>query len=241
MAKSVVQSTNSHLPGSKYELSAENRNVFGRKLKAVRRMGILPGNVSGREIKSFSVQVRLDEFGKIFALAGETGVVALSVGGKVHPVLIHEVHRDYVSDVPLHVDFLEVNLKEKVIATVPIEIVGESPAEKAEEGVVVQQMHEVSVEALPTDLPEKIVVDISGLVAVDDHIKVSDLQVDRSKVEIQEDDPERIVVSVAAPAKVEEEPIVEETPAEGEVAPEGGASAEGGEQAPDSSEENKES
>ena len=216
------------LPGSAHSLAAEKRTVFGKKLKTLRKSGILPANVTGKHIKSFSVQVKLDEFRKVFAEAGETGLVGLEVDSQAYPVLIHEIHWDPVYGTPLHADFLEVDLTEMVEATVPIEIVGDSPAVRAEEGVLVQQMHEVQVEALPTDLPEKIEVDISALEKADDNITVSQLLVDRSKVEIKEDDSERIVVSIAPPAKeevVEEAPVLEGEPAEGEAKE--GAPAEG--------------
>ncbi|MBI4029536.1 MAG: 50S ribosomal protein L25 [Candidatus Blackburnbacteria bacterium] len=218
-------------------LQAEKREVFGRKIKKLRKNGIIPANVSGKHIKSFSVQVKADEFKKVFDSAGETGVVGLAVDGSVHPVLIHEIHKDPVYDSPLHIDFLEVNLSEKVTATVPVEIVGESPAVASEEGVLVQQVHEVEVEALPTDLPDNIQVDISVLAAVNDAIKVSDLKVDQSKVEIKEEDPERIVVSIAEPTKEEVEEVAPaaegegEAPAEGETG-EGETPAEGGEEKP---------
>ncbi|MBI2590374.1 MAG: 50S ribosomal protein L25 [Candidatus Blackburnbacteria bacterium] len=219
-------------------LQAEKREIFGRKIKKLRKNGIIPANVSGKHIKSFSIQVKADEFKKVFSEAGETGVVGLTVDGAVHPVLIHEIHKDPVYDSALHVDFLEVNLSEKVTATVPVEIVGESPAVASETGVLVTQMHEVEVEALPTDLPDSIQVDISGLTAVDDAIKVSDLKVDRSKVEIKEEDPERIVVSIAEPAKEEVEEVApsaaegeEGAPAEGETG-EGETPAEGAEEKP---------
>lgn len=213
-----------------HNLTAQKREVFGRKVKKLRKSGILPANVSGKHIKSFSVQVAQDQFSKVFSEAGETGVVGLHLDSEVHPVLIHEVHKDPVYDHPLHADFLEVDLTEKVTATVPIEIVGESPAVQAEEGVLVSQMHEVEVEALPTELPDKIEVDISGLAAVGDSIKVSDLKVDRSKVEVKEEDQERVVVTITEPTK--EEVIEEAPPGEGEAAEgepkEGAAPAEGG-------------
>lgn len=199
-------------------LTAEKRDVFGRKIKKLRREGLLPANIYGRNIKSLAVQVKTDDFQKVFDEAGETGLVELNVDGEVHPVLIHNLQTDPVTDLPLHADFLQVNLKEKVTATVPVELVGESPAEK-EGGVVVQQMHEVEVEALPTDLPEKIEVDISGLANIDDSVMVGELKVDRSKIEVK-DDPERIVVSITPPTKEEEvAPPAEEAPAEGEEAP----------------------
>lgn len=204
---------------AKRVLKAEDREVLGRKVKRLRREGVLPANIYGKKAESLAVQVKLDEFQKVFSEAGETGLVELNIKDKVHPVLIHNVQLDPATDKPLHVDFLEVDLKEKVTATVPIHLVGESPSEK-EGGVVVQQMHEVGVEALPTDLPEKIEVDISGLVEIDQAVKVGELKVDRSKIEVKED-PERIVVNIAPPAKEEvvaPPPAAEETvPAEGEA------------------------
>lgn len=199
-------------------LTAEKRSVLGRKVKQLRKTGILPANIFGKKIESLSVQVKTDEFLKVYDEAGETGLVELKVNGEVHPVLIQNLHTDPATDYPLHADFLEVNLKEKVTATVPVEVIGESPAVK-EGGIVVQQVHEVEVEALPTDFPEKIEVDITGLSNIDDTITVQELKVDRSKIEIKED-LERIVVSIAPPA-VEEEvaPPAEEALAEEEEAP----------------------
>ncbi len=223
-------------------MNAEIRKVFGRKIKKLRREGVLPANIYGKKIKSKAVQVALSDFQKVFAKAGETGVVEIKTNGDTHPVLIHNVQLHPVTDEPIHADFLQIDLKEKVTATVPVEFTGESPIEKTGEGVVVRQVNELEVEALPTDLPEKIVVDISKLAAVGDAIKVGELSIDRTKVEIKED-AERIVISIAEPAKEEvvappapaegEEGAASaagETPTEGAPAPEGGApTAEGGE------------
>lgn len=214
-----------------HTLSGEPRKVLGRKVKQLRRDGVLPANIYGKKIKSQSIQVKLIEFLKTFEEVGETGLVSLKVNGADHPVLIHNVQLNSVSDLPVHADFLEVDLTEKVTATVPIEFTGESPVEKSQEGIVVPQTREVEVEALPTDLPENITVDISELDAVGKTIKVSDLKVDRAKVEIK-GDPEQIVVVIEEPAK-EEEPVVV-APAEGEGAPvaEGEAPAAEGAEAP---------
>lgn len=212
------------------KLTAEKRSVFGRKVKKLRRAGVLPANIYGRKLKSQAVQVKIDEFQKVFRETGETGLVELKVNGEMYPVLVHNVQLDPVGDFPLHADFLKVDLKEKVGATVPIELVGESPAEK-EGGVVVQQMHEIEVEALPADLLEKIGVDISGLTEIDQAVKVRELKVDKTKIEIKED-PERIVVSIAPPAKEE---VVAPPPAAEEAAP-----AEGEAPAPAEGEETKE-
>lgn len=212
VAKKSVQS--SVLPKGAHELMVEKRSVLGRKVKKLRRQGLLPANVYGRDMKSLAIQTKINDFDKVYEMVGETGLVGLKINGDTYPVLIHNVARNPVTDDMLHVDFLRVNLAEKVTATVPVEITGEPPAERAEEGVVVQQMHEIEVEALPTELPEKIVVDVSGLTEVDAAIKVSDLKAP-SGVEIK-DDPERIVVNIAPPAKEEEVTPPAET-AEGEV------------------------
>ncbi|MDO8452123.1 MAG: 50S ribosomal protein L25 [bacterium] len=214
-----------------HSLESEKREVFGRKLKALRRTGVVPANVYGKMTPSTSIQVNLKGFMKVFEEAGETGLVDLKVGKESKPVLIHNVQRNPVTDIPVHVDFLQVDLKQKVTVMVPLEFIGEAVAEKEEIGIVVRQLNEIEVEALPTELPESIEVDLSGLAQVDDAIKVSDLKVDTSKVEVKTD-PEQIVAAVVEPAK--EEVIEEVAPAEGEegaVPAEGeeGAASEGGE------------
>lgn len=133
----------------------------------------MPANVFGKGIKSESLQVKLADFQDIYKKVGETGLLYLTVkNGKVEekPVLVSNVQLHPVSDTPIHVDFHQVSLKEKVTAAVPVEISGEAPAEKGGIGTVVQYIDEIEVEALPTDLPEKFVVDISKLAEVDQAI-----------------------------------------------------------------------
>jgi len=205
-------------------LKAEERKITGRKVKTLRSKGILPGNVYGKKIKSISVQVNLKEFESVYKEVGETGLMDLMVGKEVRPVLVHNLQVNPKSDEPVHVDFLQVDLKAKVSAEVPVELVGESPAEKQGIGTVVQQINEIEVEALPTDLPEKFEVNVEGLSEVDQAIYVKDLKVDRTKVELKSD-PEAIVAKVEPPQK--EEVVVAPTPAEGTVPAEGIAPAEG--------------
>lgn len=161
----------------KYSLAAEPRSLIGRKVKQLRRSGILPSTIYGKKIKSISVGVKEDDFTKVYQAAGESGLVELAVGKDVRPVLIHNVQKDPVTGLPLHVEFYQVDLKEKVRAKVPVEITGESPAVKEKQGVLLTILDEIEVEALPTELPEQIVVDVSGLTAVDQEIKVSELAV----------------------------------------------------------------
>src|SRR5688572_9504117 len=101
-----------------HKLSAEPRKVIGKKVKKLRREGILPANVYGKDMKSQSLQLPQTEFDKIFEEAGETGLIDLTVGDQNIPVLIHNIHTNYRNQV-LHADFYKVNLKEKVHAAVP--------------------------------------------------------------------------------------------------------------------------
>lgn len=203
-------------------LKAEKRTIEGRKVKTLRKEGNLPGNIYGKKIKSQSVQVNLKDFEKVYKEVGETGLLALTLGSEEKPVLIHNLQLNPATDQPIHVDFLQVDLKEKVEADIPVELTGESPAEKQGIGTVVQYVNEIKAEALPADLPEKFVVDAGILAEVDQSVLVKDLKYDKSKVEIK-DDLEAIVAKVEPPQK--EEVVEAPAPAEGENAPEAAGEA----------------
>lgn len=205
----------------KHSLKASKREMVGRKVKNLRKQGVLPANVFGKKIKSVSIQVDVKDFEEVFKATGETGIVSLEIDKEkeTRPVLVYNFQRHPVTGEPLHVDFLQVDLKEKITAHVPVETIGESPAEKQSLGTVVLLLTEIEVEALPADLPEKFEIDKTELTEVDQLVKVSDLKVDKSKVEIKTN-PDEIVVKVEPPQKEEvvEAPVV----AEGEAPTEGG-------------------
>jgi large subunit ribosomal protein L25 len=211
-------------------LKAEERKLTGRKVKILRNQGILPANVYGKKVKSLSVQVNLKEFETLYKEVGETGLVNLEVGKEERPVLIHNLQLNPKTDEIVHVDFLQVDLKVKVSAEVPVELVGESPAEKQAIGTVVQQLNEVEVEALPADLPEKFEINIEILTEVDQAIYIKDIKVDPTKVEIKAD-PEAIVAKVEPPQKEEVAPTPAAVP--GEEVPGAAAPAAGEEVKPE--------
>ncbi len=158
------------------KLKVEKRKVLGKQVKKLRREGILPGNVYGRDVKSAAVQVALKDFAAVYKETGETGLVDLELDSKTIPVLIHNIQTDYRNNV-LHADFFQVNLKEKVKTMVPLEIVGEPKAVAEKIGLLMNILSEVEVEALPEDLPEHIEVNVEALAAVDQQITVGDLKV----------------------------------------------------------------
>ncbi len=158
------------------KLLAEKRKVLGKKVKKLRREGITPANVYGKHIKSQSVQVKTDEFLKVYDEVGETGIVDLTIGEDVTPVLIQNVNTNF-RNVILHADFYAVNLKEKVKAEVPLEVVGEPKAVADKIGLLMNIISEVEVQALPEELPENIEVDVTHLANIDDQITVGELKV----------------------------------------------------------------
>ena len=207
---------------NKYILKAENRSLFGHSTKKLRRIGLVPATIFGKNVDSLSVQVGLVDFSKTFKQAGETSVVWLKIEGesKERPTLIKTMTKSPVKGIVEHIDFHQVNLKEKVTANVPVEIIGESEAVKDGIAILDQHLHEIEVEALPTEIPESIIFDISVLKEVGDHLKVSDIKLP-SGVELLSD-PESLVIALSELQK-EEEPLTPVVEAEvaGEDAKEG--------------------
>lgn len=208
-----------------FELNAAKRTLFGRKTKQLRNKGLVPANIFGKKMDSIAIELESNILLDTMRKAGETGLIHLKVAGdtKVHPVLVSGYAQDPVFGKMLHVDFHEVDLKQKTTATVPLHAVGESEAVAG--GLILAMMkNEVEVEALPTDLPDSIEVDISVLKALGDGIHAKDLKLDRSKVTLMIED-EELIATVQEPAKEE---VVEAAPAaEGEVATDAAAPAEG--------------
>lgn len=212
------------------KITAKKRTVVGRKVKQLRKEEILPANVFGKKTKSVSIQVSLKDFTKVFSEAGETGLVDLTVEGEkeVRPVLIQNVQKHPVDESFLHADFRQIILTEKIKATIPVEFIGQSPADTQKLGILVKLMTEIEVEALAMDLPEHFEVDVSKLEKVDDVIFVKDLKIDRTKIELKTDE-KQIVAKIEPLAKEEvvaPSPTAE-APAEGAPVAEGAAPVEG--------------
>lgn len=198
------------------QLKGEVRTITGKKVKKLRNEGLLPATVYGQEMTPMSIQVIDKDMEAIFNHVGESGLVELTVGTEKMPILFRNPQYHPFSGSLIHIDCYKVNLKEKIETVVPLEFFGESLSVKAG-NVLVEVTMEVEVEALPTDLPEKIEVDLSKLETLESVITIADLDVDRTKIEIK-NDPEQVVVKTEEP-RVEEEPVVEAETAETVVAP----------------------
>lgn len=189
------------------KLEVNKRKILGKKIKKLRKEGILPGNIFGKDFKSLAIEVLYKDFEPVYKEAGETGLVDIHVDGQIVPVLIHAVQADY-KRTPLHVDFYKVNLKEKVKAMVPLEIVGEPKAEADKVGLLMQILSEVEVEALPTELPEKLEVNVEPLALVDDQITVGDLKAPEG-VDVLTD-PTQVVAKIGELISKEAQALAEE-------------------------------
>lgn len=217
-------------------LKATERTILGKQVSKLRKKGIIPGHVFGKKLETEHVSVLETDFLKVLKLAGETGLVDLKIEGRnlpagrqeVRPVLIRQVQVDPVRGKMLNIDFYQVNLTEKTTVNVPITLIGEEPEiVHLGEAVVIQPMMEVEVEALPTDLPEKIEVDITSLKAIDDAILVSQLNVPEGVTILTE--PESVVVKLDNAVTEEMQALLEEQAEEAAAATEAAAVEEGAE------------
>ena len=186
-------------------LMAEPRTVHGKKVKRLRREGLVPGVVYGPVIdNTISVSVERLGFEKFYMQHGHSTIFKLKWDGGEETVLIREVQVDPVRRDPLHVDFFAPNLRVKLRASVPVVLVHANPEM---EGILNTIYTEVEVEALPMDLPHQLEADISGLQEVGDHIRVGELTMPDNVDLIT--DAEETIATVVAEA-VEEEPEAEE-------------------------------
>jgi large subunit ribosomal protein L25 len=208
------------------ELKVAPRDVLGKKVKALRRQGVTPANIYGSHVDSQSIQLSTEELRHIIKTAGRNDIVYLRLDGDdPRPTFIRDVQQNPVTDAILHVDFLQISLREKVKADVPIHLVGLAPAVDTFGGILMHGLDHVSVEALPTEVPSFIEVDVTSLVEINAALHVSDVPVPEGVTILT--DVEQVIAKVAPPAVEPEPEVAEEGEAvEGEEGAEEGAEGE---------------
>jgi len=186
-------------------LSAKIRQTVGKKVKNLREQGFLPAVLYGPERKNLFLKVDLKEFEKIYKEVGESTLLSLEVPEKKlkAAVLIYSVQLDPITDLPLHIDFLQPSLEEEIETEVSLVFEGESRAIEDLEGTLVKNITEVKVRALPRNLPHEIKVNIESLETLEDEILIKDLKVPPDVKILKE--PEEIVANVSPPERIEEE------------------------------------
>jgi large subunit ribosomal protein L25 len=209
------------------DLEVSKRDITGKKVRFLRRGGLIPANIFGHGIDSLAVQVDSRKLQHVLAKAGGTDLISLKVGDSATPtrVLIRKIQRNPMTGDPIHVDFYQVMMTEKLKAEVPLVFVGEAPALKNKTLTLLHTMTSLHIEALPDDLPHNIEIDVSGLAEADQAIHVKDIQVGKKVTVLS--DLDTMVIKVSVIRKQVEE-VAEVKAAEEEAAEAAEAAAEGG-------------
>ena len=210
------------------QLKASTRTLLGKASRRLHGEGKLAGIVYGHNATPTPLVLDRLEFQKVFVKSGRTHLVDLVVDGdRTEKVLVREIQTHPRRLGPIHVDFYQVSLEEKITVEVPVHLTGESAAVKRGDADVLQPVHRVRVECLPTDIPEAFEVDLTPLEEIESELRVSDLVVPKGVTVL--DEPDDLVVKIVhkRELKVEEEVPAAETAlvGEGEEAGEEGAPA----------------
>ncbi len=202
-------------------IQAEKRKVTGKKVGALRRQGKLPGVMYGRHIEPLPILMDLREASKALFKLSASSIVTIEMDGEEFPALVREKQRDYIKNILEHVDFQVVSMKEKIRTLVTVELIGTPPAVKNFNGVVVQNLNQIEVEALPNDLPDRLELNVDTLEEIGSSLLVSDLEVS-DEVTILSTLDETVVVITGAAQEIEEEEEEEDIDefGEGEQEPE---------------------
>ena len=186
-------------------VSAEPREVLGKKVSTLRRQGILPAVVYGGDQESTPIQLDARDFSVLMRTTSRNTMVDLKLGSsKATPVLLQGIHEHPVRRTPMHVDFLVVSMTEAITVDVPVNYMGDSTAADKLGGTLLHIRESVSISALATALPSAIDLDITPLDSFEAVLHVGDLIV-----------PEGVVILTDAsealarvqPPRVEEEPV----------------------------------
>jgi large subunit ribosomal protein L25 len=218
-------------------LAAEPRELVGKKVATLRRVGRLPAVVYGHGVGSENLSLDAHEFELLRRKAGQNALIDLSVHGKkARPVLVHDVQVHPVNRRPLHVDLFLVRMTEELTVDVPLVAIGTSSAVENLNGTLMHQLDSVRIKALPDHLPQSIEYSIESLVDFDTVIKVSDLTIP-GDVTLLTDSDEVVAKVLASRLQAEAAELAAETAeavsetaeaaegAEGEAATEAGESA----------------
>jgi large subunit ribosomal protein L25 len=207
------------------KLDAKPRTMLGKKVRFMRRTGIIPVNVFGHNVSSLALEIEEAALERALARAGMNALLTLAVAGNddQRPVLIRSYQRRATTGKLLHVDLYQVSMTEKLRTHVPLVTVGVAPG-LALGGVLLKNLDTLDIECLPGDLVSSIEIDISGLAEVNQSILVGALKVPQGITILS--NPETLVVKIMAPEKEEEAETTTATAAEAAPAAEGEATAE---------------
>jgi len=194
------------------ELEVTNREILGKKVRFLRRQGITPVHAFGHGIESVALQCDTTSLRRVLAEAGQTRLISLKLANEKRPrnVMAREVQIEPLTGGLLHVDFYEVRMAEEVKVEVPVILVGEAPALKSKENMLVQELSTLTVECLPARMPASVELNLSSLIEPGQVMRVKDIEMDKEVTVLR--DPEQVVarISLRPVEKIEEAVVVEE-------------------------------
>jgi large subunit ribosomal protein L25 len=188
----------------KVVLKASKRDVTGKQVKALRRAGQLPAVIYGRHVEPIAISLEAHSASLALTKLTSSSLVTIDVDGTEYAALVREKQRNYIKGNVTHVDFLAVDLTEKIRTKVRLTFVGVSSAVKDYSAVLVHRMEALEVECLPTDLPERINVDISSIKAIGNNIHVRDIPLPENVTMLEDADEIVIIATLAKEEAVEE-------------------------------------
>ena len=214
------------------ELRATSREILGKKVKSLRRQGIIPLHLFGHNVESLALQCDEAQLKRVLAQAGKTRLISLKLdkGKRPRNVVVREIQREMRTDGLLHVDLYQIKMTEKIRVEVPVVAVGEAPALKSKENMLLQELNSLTVECLPDEIPTSVKVDLSSLTERAQAIRVEDVILGKEVAILN--NPELVVVKIGSRPKEKVEEVVE--------AEEAVEAVEAPEEAPSPDEESKE-
>ena len=180
----------------KIVLKAEKRDVTGKQVKALRRAGQLPAVIYGRHVDPIAISLEAHTASLVFSKLTSSTLVTLGVDGTEYTAIVREKQRNFIKGNLTHVDFLALDLTEKIRTSVRLTFVGVAPAVKDYSAVLVHRMDALEVECLPADLPERITVDISVIKEIGNNIHVRDIPLPENIVVLDDVDDVVIIATV---------------------------------------------
>ena len=180
---------------AEFNIEAQPRTTVGKKVKRLRAAGLVPITVYGPKTAPMSLQVPYRPLEVALLRAGGTNVIDITADGKTVSVLARDVQRDVLKGTILHADFLVIDEATRITASIPVHLIGESPAVAAREGILIAGANSITIETLPSKLVNQIEVDLSELKKVGDSITIADLDLGEDITIL--DDPEDMLASVS--------------------------------------------
>jgi large subunit ribosomal protein L25 len=183
---------------AQFTIEGELRTTTGKRVNRLRKQGIVPGTIYGPFTEPVKAQFQYRPLEIALRDASSTNVIDVVVDGKSYPSLAREVQRDIIKGDIMHVDFFAPDLSKKLRADIPIILEGESQPVIARKAIMLTGTNTVTVEMLPTNLMDRIIVDLTVLKAIGDEIKVADLPIAEGITVLNE--PEALIAKLVQPA-----------------------------------------